>query len=264
MSISNLKSKFSRVGVISSIVLGGVSFNAFSQLAPPVAPSENPVTENKRVLGKILFWDRQLSSNNRVSCGSCHSPNAGGADNRRGQHPGADGLFDSPDDVIGSPGIVSIDQNGNLLSHPFFGLNRQVTNRAAPTVIMAAYSQEQFWDGRAGQTFIDPVNQSIEITSGASLESQAIAPILNDVEMAQQNRQWQNVISKLETAIPLARANTIPQDMQSALAINVNYPALFNAAFGNSEITVSKIAMAIATYERTLIADQTPWDKSTI
>jgi len=47
---------------------------ALAQLPPPPVPAENPITESKRVLGKILFWDEQLSSDNTVACGSCHSP----------------------------------------------------------------------------------------------------------------------------------------------------------------------------------------------
>jgi hypothetical protein len=33
-------------------------------------PDENPITEQKRVLGKILFWDEQLSSDNTVAGGA--------------------------------------------------------------------------------------------------------------------------------------------------------------------------------------------------
>ena len=35
-------------------------------------PAENPVTEAKRVLGKILYCDEQLSSDDTVACGTCH------------------------------------------------------------------------------------------------------------------------------------------------------------------------------------------------
>ena len=67
---------------------------ALAQLVtpPPVSP-ENPVTEEKRVLGKILFWEEQLSSDDTVACGTCHIPAAGGSDPRLAAHPGPDGLF---------------------------------------------------------------------------------------------------------------------------------------------------------------------------
>ena len=63
----------------------GLGFVCFMQiataqlLAPPPESSENPVTEPKRVLGKILFWEEQLSSDDTVACGTCHIPAAGGA-----------------------------------------------------------------------------------------------------------------------------------------------------------------------------------------
>ena len=58
---------------------------------PPVpVPAENPITEPKRVLGKMLFWDEQLSSDGSVACGTCHRPAFGGADPRVGRNPGTD------------------------------------------------------------------------------------------------------------------------------------------------------------------------------
>jgi cytochrome c peroxidase len=43
---------------------------AFGELPPVPIPAENPITEPKRVLGKILFWDEQLSSDDTVACGT--------------------------------------------------------------------------------------------------------------------------------------------------------------------------------------------------
>ena len=71
-------------------------------LPPPVAPGGNPVTEEKRILGKLLFWEEQLSSSNDVACGTCHKPDAGGADPRTATNPGANGSFGGDDDVTGS------------------------------------------------------------------------------------------------------------------------------------------------------------------
>ena len=66
---------------------------ADGQLPPVPFPAENPPTEEKRILGKILFWDEQLSSDDTVACGTCHQAGAGGSDPRLGTHPGPDGLF---------------------------------------------------------------------------------------------------------------------------------------------------------------------------
>jgi cytochrome c553 len=64
-------------------------------LNPPTAPVGNPVTATKAALGKVLFWDEQLSSTRTVACGTCHHAGSGGADSRsfnsaRATHPGAD------------------------------------------------------------------------------------------------------------------------------------------------------------------------------
>ena len=228
--------------------------------AVPVPP-ENPITEEKRILGKILFWEEQLSSDNSIACGSCHMPAAGGADPRAGIHPGPDSAYNSPDDVLGSPGVVARDSNGNPIEHSVFGFNVQVTDRAAPTNIGAQYSKDLFWDGRATSQFLNPETGSVVIASGGALESQAIEPILNPAEMAQQRRTWADVRNKLLSVEPLALASNFPPDISNVLTADTDYPALFTAAFGNGTITAARIAMALATYQRTLVPDQSPWDK---
>lgn len=66
--------------------LPATSFNYASQSLPnyylngPVAaadntPSNNPVTDAGATLGRVLFYDKQLSINGLVSCASCHQAN---------------------------------------------------------------------------------------------------------------------------------------------------------------------------------------------
>ena len=43
-------------------------------------PPDNPLTDEKVELGKLLFFDRRMSGNGLVSCASCHFPNAGWGD----------------------------------------------------------------------------------------------------------------------------------------------------------------------------------------
>src|SRR5262245_19446234 len=87
-------------------------------MPPPPVPPENPITESKRVLGKILFWDEQVSSDNAVACGTCHSPGRAGADGRIGIHPGPDNVTPSIDDIFGSPGVAAKDAGGEPISDP--------------------------------------------------------------------------------------------------------------------------------------------------
>ncbi len=231
---------------------------------PPVPfPQENPFTEAKRVLGKILFFDEQLSSDNTVSCATCHQPQNGGTDPRRVPHPGVNGVFGDPDDVFASPGVIRQSASEQYQPAPAFNLQPQVTNRSAQPVINSAYTPIAFWDGRAGGTFIDPETSQVAIQQGGALESQCVGPPVSDVEMAHQQRSWSHITSKLQTAVPLALATNLPPDTLAAIQADPNYPALFTKAFGNTSITARRIAFAIATYERTLIADQTDWDAFT-
>jgi Cytochrome c peroxidase len=95
-------------------------------------PADNPQTEAKIRLGRQLYFDPRLSSDNTVSCVSCHKPEHGWADT----------------------GPVSE------------GVNHAKGGRNSPSVLNAAYSVLQFWDGRA-----------------MNLEKQAVGPIQNPVEM---------------------------------------------------------------------------------
>src|SRR5262245_66083593 len=101
---------------------------AFAALPPVPVPAENPLTEPERVLGKMLFWDEQLSSDGSIACGTCHRPAQGGADPRVGRNPGVD--KGTIDDVLGSPGIASLDRDGHPKPDPQFGNGPQVTARA--------------------------------------------------------------------------------------------------------------------------------------
>ena len=118
---------------------------------PPVpVPQANPITEEKRALGKILFWDEQLSGDDTVACGTCHSNGRSGTDGRVGINPGPNVLFGDADDVRGSSRRAT--RRRHRQSRPGCDLRAstvQVTPRSANASIIAAYSPELFWDGRA-------------------------------------------------------------------------------------------------------------------
>ena len=239
-----------------------LSASLAAQALPPVpVPPENPITPQKAVLGKLLFWEEQLSSNNRVACGTCHTFAAGGGDLRRAVHPGNDGLSPSPDDTFGSPGVPRSDANNDYVPDPRFGFQLQVTRRASPSNFAAAWFPELFWDGRAGGQFVDPDTGVVAIAQGGALENQALAPLVAGDEMAHDGRTFAQAVAKLGTARPMALATNLPPDMAAAVAGGASYADLFAAAFGTPEITAARIAFAIATYQRTLVPDQTPWDR---
>jgi cytochrome c peroxidase len=233
---------------------------AAAALPPVPTPPENPITEQKRVLGKMLFWDEQLSTNGTVACGTCHRPAFGGADPRAGRNPGTD--KGTIDDVRGSPGIVFLDANGKPQPHPIYGAEPQVTPRLAPSDFGGGlWAERVFWDGRAGPVLLDPLTKKTAATRGAALENQALTALMNAAEMAKTGRTWTDLSNDVARARPLALATDLPPDVAAAIAAAPTYPQLFAAAFGDAAVTPVRIAFAIATYERTLVADQTAWDR---
>jgi cytochrome c peroxidase len=235
-------------------------------LQPPPAPPGNPLTATKAYLGKALFWDEQLSSTRTVSCGTCHSGSGGGIDKRtsaqrtRSMNPGFDGIFNSADDVFGSPGVTANNFDGTYNWSNTYGYREQVTGRRAMPYTDSAYPNLLFWDGRAGGTFRDPLTNQIILQNGGALENQILGPPVSDTEMAHAGRNWQQVADRIRDAKPLVLATNIPAGLQNWIG-GRTYPELFEEAFGTPEVTPVRIALAIATHERTLFSDQTPFDQ---
>lgn len=247
--------------------IGSVTPGPFSPLDPPTAPAENQVTAAKAYLGKTLFWDEQMSSTRTVSCGTCHRPASGGSDPRtsaggsRAINPGPDNTIGTIDDILGSPGVPQNNADGTYAVNPLFGLNEQVTPRKAPSYLNAGYAPEGiFWDGRASAAFRDPITNTILIPTAASLESQVLVPPVAAAEMAHSGRDWTQVAARIQSSRPLALAQNIPAALKTWIG-GRTYSELFQEAFGTSDVTPARIAMAIATHERTLFSDRTPFDR---
>ena len=243
---------------------GGGGGNPLRPLNPPPEPAGNPVTAAKVFLGKSLFWDEQMSSTGTVACGTCHMPAAGGNDQRIGPNtinPGVDGIYGTDDDVVGSHGVPLNFDDGLYGWSDWFGVGEQVTGRKSPAAIDAAYSDELFWDGRAGDVFSDPITGDIILAGNAALESQVLGPPVSSGEMGHVDRDWVEVAAKIANSAPLALASSVPTELSGWIA-NRSYPELFAEAFGSEEVSGARIAMAIASYERTLYSDQTPLDAS--
>ena len=91
-----------------------------------------------------------------------------------------------------------------------------------------------------------------------------LSPPTNDVEMAHEDRDWASIARRLAGLRPLAVATDLPPDVAAVIGPETRYPELFAAAFGDPEVTPVRIAFAIASYERTLVPDQTPFDTGTM
>lgn len=230
---------------------------------PPEFPFENQFSEAKSLLGKILFFDEQMSSSSTVACATCHINEFGGSDPRSfaaKPHPGPDLTFGTDDDIAGSAGVIAHMGDGMIVSDPAFGLGAQVTGRKTPTHINAVYFNNLFWDGRATEAFTGPQSGLVEIPYLGSYESQAVGPPVSNVEMGNVGRTWDDVVAKLETAKPLRLATDIPANLLDFMSDFPTYPDMMTEAFGSPEVTAERIAMAIGVYERTLISDESPFD----
>lgn len=230
---------------------------------PSFSPDENPVLPGQTTLGKFLFWEEQMSFDNTMACGTCHIHEAGGSDPRAtmGMAPGADGIFGTPDDVAGSPGVVNQTLAGGFKHENVFFPGVQATGRKTPSSINAGPFSELFWDGRAQGEFRDPLTDELVIEFGGALESQAAGPPLSLVEMGAEGFGWADIADKISKVRPLALATDIPDEMVDFLAANPTYPDMFEAVYGTPDVTPTKIIFAIANYERTLVSDETVLDQ---
>lgn len=101
------------------------------------------------------------------------------------------------------------------------GIHGQKGTRSAPTVVNAAYMFSQFWDGRA-----------------ATLEDQALQPIINPVEMGQPDHSF--MVNKLDKIS--------------------GYEPYFQKVFGEG-VTKENVSKAIAAFERTILAANSRYDR---
>lgn len=176
-------------------------------LNPLIAPAGNPVTATKAALGKVLFWDEQLASTRTVACGTCHIARGGGSDpralssNANARHPGADVTFGTADDIQGSPGVPLAQGTGSYVFSNAFGLREQVTKRRSMPHVNSAYPNLLFWEGRASDTFRDPLTGAVVLASGGALESQSLEPPVSDVEMGHTARNWSDVAARVAVVI---------------------------------------------------------------
>ncbi|WP_085298918.1 MbnH family di-heme enzyme [Cognaticolwellia mytili] len=157
----------------------------------PQVPENNPMSYEKVALGRVLFFDKNLSANQQQSCESCHLQAFAFAEKRE----------------------ISVGSTG------------QEHRRNAPALVNIAYNKTLTWahDG---------------ITT---LERQILLPMFgeNPVELG---------ITGHETEV-LARFKTL------------EYQQLFNQAFPEKTISFELIVNALASYVRSLVSLNSPFDQ---
>lgn len=105
------------------------NWNLPPQMALPVEPADNPMSEAKFQLGRHLFYDKRLSGGGTISCASCHEQNKAFADNEVRPRGGAGDLHPRNSQGLansawfatvtwGNPSLTTIEQQIML---PLFG-----------------------------------------------------------------------------------------------------------------------------------------------
>ena len=101
------------------------------------------------------------------------------------------------------------------------GEGQKVLHRATPTILNTAFNHLQMWDGRF-----------------RSLEEQAMGPIGAKSEM-----------------------NQDPEELVKELKAITGYVVMFNESYPGRGITPDTIAMALASFERTIVSTKAPFDR---
>jgi len=164
-------------------------------------------------LGRVLFYDRLLSKNNSVSCGSCHKQ-----------------AFAFSDNVQFSVGLnnVKTERNSmaiqNLPTGTFFaGGNGAFDSLGmSPVDLIAMQGGGFFWDGRE-----------------SNLRSLFSRPITNHIEMG---------ITDMDEVV-------------EKISRQPHYTALFQNAFETPEITVTRMAEAVATFMESIQSNNSTFDR---
>jgi cytochrome c peroxidase len=208
-------------------------------------------------LGRALMFDKILSGNRDISCGTCHHP----------QTHAADGLSLS----VGTGG-------SGMPPGRTLGAGRQFVPRSAPTLINAGLGLfYMFWDGRLAGGFFGgpgpgpgPVQgpDGIIFPNGLPnlLATQAMLPVLNRQEM----RGEPGDLDRFGVANELAQyadsdyVGVWQAVMRRLLAIP-EYVTRFNAAFPGvptTQLGFQHAATAIATFQRqALVRTDSPFDR---
>ena len=193
--------------------------------------------EEKAKLGQLLFYDKVLSGNRNISCGTCHHHDFAGGDGlslgigEGGVGVGPDRLAQGPDDRI-----------------------RKRIPRNAPALwnLGAKDIQVLFHDGRLevsdlyGNGFNSPAEEWLPQGLETILAAQAVFPLTARFEMAgdpEENEVSGAVNDRIDNAWPIIakRVRTIPE-----------YGQMFVAAFDHidqsDQVSIVEIANALAAF----------------
>jgi cytochrome c peroxidase len=110
-------------------------------------PKDNKLTPAKIELGKLLYFDKRLSSSGKVNCATCHHPQRGWTD------------------------LVPVSK----------AIGEGRGERNSPTILNTAYGTRQFWDGHVRsleQQVLLPIETDVEM----NMPLKVLIPKLNKIQ----------------------------------------------------------------------------------
>ncbi|MEO5997562.1 MAG: cytochrome c peroxidase [Chitinophagaceae bacterium] len=186
------------------------------------SPANNPSTNEKIELGRLLFFDPILSGKNDVSCASCHHPEFAYAESLQ-ISIGVNGKGLGEKRVFLQPNSIPFTKRNSqtLLNTAFNGID--VDGNYVPE------EAPMFWDLRA-----------------KSLEEQALHPIRQLEEMSGSQDGENMAVGEV-----IKRLKSIPE-----------YRRLFTLAFNAPEaVSDSNLGKALASFQRSLLANNSRFDQ---
>ena len=242
--------------------LGGAAGTAVGGPGLPMASHEfrTPSAE-KIALGRLLMFDKILSGNMNISCGTCH----------HSLTDTGDGLSLSVGEGGGGLGVTrSVGSDGDLI-------HERVPRNAPPVWNLGDSSfHTLFHDGRVttvgGESFpsgcVTPAGQDLPDTLEDVLACQAMFRVTSGTEMAGQ--PGENPVADAAAAGNLAGAGGVWEQLAHRLQAIPEYVDLFRQAFPQgrnrvrraSDITFAHAANAISAFEGSAWrADNSPFDQ---
>lgn len=133
--------------ITSSLLFATQEMSKWLRPAEVPQPKDNKLTPERIELGKLLYFDKRLSSSEQFSCATCHHPKRGWTD------------------------LVPVSKA--------IGAGRGPRN--SPTILNSAYGTRQFWDGRVKtleQQALGPIEADVEM----NMNLEELIPKLNAIK----------------------------------------------------------------------------------
>jgi len=210
----------------------GIDWDSLARLAPfsplPPVPHDptNSVADDARAvrLGQWLFFDTRLSSNDEVSCATCHDPENNFTD--------------------GKPVATAIGTG----------------TRKTPTVVGAAHMRWLFWDGRADSLWaqaLEPIENPIEM----GFDRLAVAHLVTrDAELRAAYEELFGALPDLTDAMRFpAHARPVADEPEHPQQIA--WAGMTPPDRDTVDRLYANLGKALAAYERKLVRGQSAFDR---